>query len=62
MRATMVSVLQKEFAHLNFTYSIGGQISFDVFPKVTRNATRPCRPATPLPVCRGSRTEVAGSL
>lgn len=28
----MVEVLQKEFAHLGLTYSIGGQISFDVFP------------------------------
>jgi phosphomannomutase len=27
-----VEVLKKEFAHLSFTYSIGGQISFDVFP------------------------------
>jgi phosphomannomutase len=32
IRKTMVSVLQKEFAELNLTYSIGGQISFDVFP------------------------------
>jgi hypothetical protein len=29
-----VEVLQKEFADYNLTYSIGGQISFDVFPKV----------------------------
>ena len=28
----MVAVLQKEFADYNLTYSIGGQISFDVFP------------------------------
>lgn len=32
IRSKMVSVLQKEFAHLNLTFSIGGQISFDVFP------------------------------
>ncbi|KAJ9128278.1 Phosphomannomutase 1 [Naganishia onofrii] len=32
IRAKMVEVLQKEFAHLGLTYSIGGQISFDVFP------------------------------
>jgi phosphomannomutase len=32
VRKTFVSVLQKEFAHLGLTYSIGGQISFDVFP------------------------------
>lgn len=30
----MVKVLQDKFAHLGLTYSIGGQISFDVFPKV----------------------------
>lgn len=32
VRAAMVEVLQQKFAHFNFTYSIGGQISFDVFP------------------------------
>jgi phosphomannomutase len=32
VRATMVEVLQKRFAHFNLKYSIGGQISFDVFP------------------------------
>lgn len=32
VRQTMVEVLQKEFAHLNLTFSIGGEISFDVFP------------------------------
>lgn len=29
----MVAVLQEKFAHLNLKYSIGGQISFDVFPE-----------------------------
>ncbi|CAL5381253.1 unnamed protein product [Camellia sinensis] len=29
----MVSVLCEKFAHLNLTLSIGGQISFDVFPQ-----------------------------
>lgn len=33
IREKMVSAMQKEFADLNLTYSIGGQISFDVFPK-----------------------------
>ena len=33
IRTTFVSVLQQKFAHLNLTYSIGGQISFDVFPQ-----------------------------
>jgi phosphomannomutase len=28
----MVEAMKKEFAHLNLTFSIGGQISFDVFP------------------------------
>ncbi|KAK6918415.1 Phosphomannomutase [Dillenia turbinata] len=32
IRTEMVSVLRKKFAHLNLTFSIGGQISFDVFP------------------------------
>lgn len=29
----MVSKMKEEFADLNMTYSIGGQISFDVFPQ-----------------------------
>jgi len=33
IRTTFVSVLQSKFAHLNLKYSIGGQISFDVFPE-----------------------------
>jgi len=28
----MIAALKKEFGHLGLTYSIGGQISFDVFP------------------------------
>jgi phosphomannomutase len=32
VRAAMVKALQERFSHLNLTYSIGGQISFDVFP------------------------------
>ena len=32
VRKNMVSAMQKEFADLNLTFSIGGQISFDVFP------------------------------
>lgn len=34
IRKTMVETMRKEFADLDLTYSIGGQISFDVFPKV----------------------------
>ncbi|SCU83529.1 LADA_0C11980g1_1 [Lachancea dasiensis] len=32
IRAKFVEALKKEFAHLKLTFSIGGQISFDVFP------------------------------
>jgi phosphomannomutase len=38
-RPKMVEVLRKEFAEYNLTYSIGGQISFDVFPQVGAAAT-----------------------
>ncbi|KAL4447471.1 hypothetical protein ABPG75_004690 [Micractinium tetrahymenae] len=33
IRKRFVEVLRKEFAHLDLTFSIGGQISFDVFPR-----------------------------
>ncbi|KAK9824514.1 hypothetical protein WJX72_011006 [[Myrmecia] bisecta] len=33
VRKTMVAQLREKFAHLNLTFSIGGQISFDVFPQ-----------------------------
>merc|ERR1711972_958942 len=32
IRQTMVAKMKEEFADLNLTYSIGGQISFDLFP------------------------------
>lgn len=32
IRLKMVSVLREKFSHLNLSFSIGGQISFDVFP------------------------------
>jgi len=32
VRVAMVEAMKKEFADLNLTFSIGGQISFDVFP------------------------------
>lgn len=32
IRKTMVEAMSEKFAHLNLKYSIGGQISFDVFP------------------------------
>ncbi len=33
IRKNMVEAMRKEFADLNLTFSIGGQISFDVFPQ-----------------------------
>ncbi|KAI9581612.1 phosphomannomutase [Glossina fuscipes] len=33
VRSKMIQVLQREFADIDLTYTIGGQISFDVFPK-----------------------------
>jgi phosphomannomutase len=33
VRKTMIEALKAEFGDLNLTYSIGGQISFDCFPK-----------------------------
>jgi phosphomannomutase len=33
VREKLVNTLREKFAHLNLTFSIGGQISFDVFPK-----------------------------
>ncbi|KXZ49155.1 hypothetical protein GPECTOR_23g82 [Gonium pectorale] len=33
VRKAFVATLKEKFAHLNLTYSIGGQISFDVFPQ-----------------------------
>lgn len=33
-----MEALRKEFAHLDLTFSIGGQISFDVFPRVRLRA------------------------
>jgi len=33
IRSSMVQAMKEEFADLNLTYSIGGQISFDVFPQ-----------------------------
>ncbi len=33
MRATMVAALREKFPEIGLKYSIGGQISFDVFPE-----------------------------
>lgn len=32
VRSKMIEALKAKFGHLGLTYSIGGQISFDVFP------------------------------
>lgn len=32
VRKTMVALMEKEFADMGLKFSIGGQISFDVFP------------------------------
>jgi phosphomannomutase len=32
IQKNMVAAMSKEFEHLDLTYSIGGQLSFDVFP------------------------------
>ena len=33
IRSTMIATMQEKFGHLKLRYSIGGQISFDVFPE-----------------------------
>jgi phosphomannomutase len=39
VRKAMVAALREKFADFGLTFSIGGQISFDVFPKVGGGAT-----------------------
>ena len=45
VRATLVEVLKKEFADYGLTYSIGGQISFDML--YVPRASLPFSPLTP---------------
>ena len=68
-RKAFIAKLKEEFAELGLTYSIGGQISFDVFPAVrsallslipdpvlrSPRSAYPCRieDAEHLPVCEG---------
>jgi len=33
IREKFVGILREKFAHYDLTFSIGGQISFDIFPK-----------------------------
>ena len=42
IRETMVAKMRTEFKDLNLTYSIGGQISFDVFPQGWDKTVRAC--------------------
>ena len=42
-RKKFVGILREKFAHLNLVYSIGGQISFDIFPQVIRKSRMPWR-------------------
>ncbi len=39
-RKKFVETLKEKFAAFNLTYSIGGQISFDVFPQVCMRHAR----------------------
>ena len=46
IRATMVKILEEKFKEFNLNFAIGGEISFDVFPKVcsfrtVRNLVKP---------------------
>ena len=47
VRATMIAALQAKFPDYNLKYSIGGQISFDVFP-VVRGAAGAAQARAPL--------------
>lgn len=40
VRKAFVEKLKQEFADYNLTFSIGGQISFDVFPAVRTSGAR----------------------
>lgn len=45
IRETMVSAMRAEFGDLDLTFSIGGQISFDLFPTVSMCGTVKTRTA-----------------
>jgi Eukaryotic phosphomannomutase len=38
----MIAALREEFKHLDLTYPIGGQISFDLFPTVSAHYSHMC--------------------
>ena len=53
VRTTMVGLMEKEFAELGLKFSIGGQISFDVFPIGWQVNKCPQPPNPPTPATRG---------
>lgn len=54
----MVDTLRERFAHLDLTFSVGGQISFDVFPRVSaRVAEQRCMNRAPHSAARTRRQQ-----
>jgi Eukaryotic phosphomannomutase len=49
VRKDFVAAMKAKFADLNLTYSIGGQISFDVFPQ-GKELSVPCSFVSTMPL------------
>lgn len=66
VRAKMIEVLRKEFADIDLTYSIGGEISFDAFPRgwdktfALRHVTKPGKNYKEIHFF-GDKTEAGGN-
>lgn len=66
VRAKMIEALRKEFTDIDLTYSIGGQISFDVFPRgwdktfALRHVTKPDKSYKEIHFF-GDKTDVGGN-
>lgn len=66
IRETMIQDLRKEFHDVDLTYSIGGQISFDIFPRgwdktfALRHVTKPDRHYKQIHFF-GDKTEAGGN-
>lgn len=66
IRAKMIEALRKEFSDVDLTYSIGGQISFDVFPRgwdktfALRHVTKPGKNYKEIHFF-GDKTEAGGN-
>lgn len=66
VRENMIKALRKEFADIDLTYSIGGQISFDVFPHgwdktyALRHVTKPGKNYKEIHFF-GDKTEAGGN-